>query len=76
MKRTPYIFRTIELDDINIYPGETFTVWMNKSGRCQERESVQVELRVTNDGTPELFFDGNAANKKPWSSWTVLKEKP
>jgi hypothetical protein len=57
MGRTPCKFERIDIDDIDIYPKETLTVWMNKRERNKERDAIQVELRIHEDGTPEIFCD-------------------
>ena len=53
--RKPYKRITIDIEDVNVYPGEGFTVWLNRNTLDKERDAVQVELRVDSDGTVRLY---------------------
>ena len=62
----------VDVSDVNIYPGETMTVWLNRNGRHREREAVQVELRVREDGMPEIFCD--RLRGKSFKGWKPMEE--
>jgi hypothetical protein len=70
MNKKPYKFERIDFEDLNIYPGETLTVWMNMARRNEERTAIQVELRIQEDGTPEIFCD--KLNGKSFKNWEPL----
>lgn len=47
----------IHLDQIRVYRGETFTVWLDRTHRCDHQcDAEQVELRVLeSDGRLQIF---------------------
>ena len=72
--RTPYKHIMVKFDGINVYPGETLTVWLNKGRRNEERDAVQVELRITEQGKPEIFC--NSLKGQSFEGWGPLKDRP
>lgn len=66
----PFKDMQIKVDNLNIYPGECFTLWMNKHGRSGEREVVHVELRVTPDGRPQIFTTLSEVVIGDFKAWT------
>lgn len=64
---------SVELKELNIYPEETFTLWLNKYNKYGEkREAIQVELRVTENGEPEIFTHTNKIALKDFDNWKLL----
>jgi hypothetical protein len=57
MTRTPHKELIIDIDDINIYPGEILTIWANTKSRADDREACQVEVRVNKYGVVEIFHN-------------------
>jgi len=51
----PYKHITVDIHDVNLYPGMYLTVWLNRNSEGGERNAIQVELRVDSDGTPRLY---------------------
>lgn len=68
--QTPIKSEQIKVENLNIYPGECFTLWMNKHGRSGEREAIQVELRVTPAGRPQIFTTLSEAQVADFKDWT------
>jgi len=68
-----------EINEITVQKGQTLTVCL-----IDEREkykpnryilkSVLVELRVRDDGTPEIFADKNKIQLKDWTEWEPSKD--
>jgi len=69
--QTPSKTERIKIDDLSIYPGECFTLWMNKNPRSAEREEVQVELRITPDGKPQIFTNLVEVQIVGFKNWTL-----
>lgn len=44
----------IEIPDLTLHSGEVLTVWLCKDKNVN---SIQVELHIKPDGTPEIFCD-------------------
>jgi hypothetical protein len=53
----------IQVDNVHLYRGNVITIWLHKeeNGDFGGPEMVQVELRVLQDGTPEIYSDGLSA---------------
>lgn len=73
----PTIITTV--DEINVYPGETLTVWLNAYGRKKKREAVQVELRVVPGahGKAEVFISQKGTGAKVFQGfedWYSMSE--
>jgi len=50
------------VDEITVKRGETLTVWLDK-GEHGKRDVLQVELRLTGEGVPQVFVaDDSPAN--------------
>ena len=67
------------VDDINVYPGETLTVWLNAYGREGKREAVQVELRVVPGahGKAEIFISQKGTGAQVFhgfEDWYSMRE--
>jgi len=64
----PIVTMSVQLNDVQLHSGEVVTVWLNTDkphGRC-----VQVELRVTQRGNPEIFLDDrNMYIIKSFDNW-------
>lgn len=61
-----------EISDINLYPGELLTVWLNRlSETASKRKAVQIELRVTKHGKCELFYSekNGGVNIRSFKEW-------
>ncbi len=53
---------------VRVFEGETLTVYLSS---VDHRNSLQVELRVTGHGQPEIFADG--IDLKRFSEWQSLE---
>ena len=66
----------VGVNEIEICQGETLTVWFNPNvdRKCENRQ--QVELRVQEDGTFEIFRhnDGNIL-VDDFEQWRPMKER-
>jgi hypothetical protein len=66
----------LEFDHINVYPGETLTVWLNRTGRNDDiRDACQIEVRVDSLGRAELFISDKTHTPKihqDFSEWEPL----
>ncbi len=67
--KNPWKNETIEMGDINVYPGECLTVWLNHASRSGDRDAVQVELRVTPEGRIDIFTDLSKVGFMDWNDW-------
>lgn len=55
-----------EIKEITLHPSEYITIWLDFGGP----EKIQVELRVTPKGKPEIFCDG--ISSLSWYSWYII----
>ena len=62
-----------EVRDINIYPGEFITVWLNRNEKAEVRNAIQVELRVT-DGKLEIFTNFKEVSVLDFEYWHSAKK--
>ena len=68
----PSITINKEIDNINIYPGETITLWLNMDGKLHPIKHVfQMEIRIKDNGEPEIFVHLNQLQKqiKDFDEW-------
>lgn len=59
----------VDVSDINVYPGQYITVWLNHNPVSGERKATQVELRVLADGTVEIFTKVEETHIKDFKDW-------
>lgn len=59
-----------EVKDVTVRRGETLTVWLDRAAESFQRDAIQVELRVTRDGEPEVFSDG--VRSTSFEEWVSL----
>lgn len=48
-------YSTVKIPEIVIKKGETLTVYLRSNCDSEPLTQIQVELRVNNDGIPEIF---------------------
>ena len=65
----PYKEQRVEIDDLNVYPMQCLTVWLNRNPRHMERDAAQMEIRITESGTFEIFADPKRVKVRPWTEW-------
>ena len=53
----PYKNLRIDIDEVNVYPGEILTVWGNIKDRLDDRDACQIEIRVNKHGIVEVFYN-------------------
>lgn len=70
MTRYPRISVTDSLEQITIRRGETLTVVLAVYKGNEHYDFVNVELRVNEDGTREIFCDDLQC--KPYSEWKEM----
>lgn len=68
--KDPYKREVINIRSVNIYPGQALTLWMNMRRESEEREAVQVELRVTPSGRVEIFTTLSRVQILDLDEWT------
>lgn len=72
----------VEVDSINLYPGQTITIWMNGFHQYEnKREAVQVELRVVPGqyGKHEIYISDKFTGAKVhhgFEDWYSMEAKP
>ena len=62
-----------EVSDINIYPGEFITVWLNRNEKAEVCNATQVELRVT-DGELQIFTNFKEVSVQDFEHWYPAKK--
>jgi len=63
-----------DIDQITIKPGQIFTVWLDREKDKCKRDTLQVELRVREDGTPEVFTHKDEIELKDFKDWKALNK--
>jgi hypothetical protein len=59
----------VDVTDINIYPGQYITIWLNRNPASGKRDAVQVELRVLDNGTTEIFTHVAETHIEDFEDW-------
>jgi len=68
--------REREIESIDIFPGETITIFLNRNS-ISVRDPIQIELRVTRGGKPEIFADLSKITMKDFADWESMEvQKP
>lgn len=70
--RDPIVRKAIRVSSVNVHPGECLTVYLQSApytGRETDSKGAQVELRVLEDGTMEIFADEDAPLVQPFKKW-------
>jgi hypothetical protein len=57
----PRVEVDVHVHRIDLKPGQSLTVWLDREPRDGYRDAAQVELRVRPDGVREVFCDADGA---------------
>lgn len=74
MKKHPEIAIEHELDVVEIFPGQTLTLWLHKVGTNKPRKAIQAEVRITKRGAIEIFVARERVKIQEFKVWKPLEE--
>ncbi len=66
----------IEINELRLNRNETLTVYLQTNKYGEEYNSAPVELRVREDGKPEIFFDPALIEGQEYESWYNMNPGP
>lgn len=61
-----------ELKEIRVCRSQTFTVWLVLNDPDGKQHNIQLEIRITDKGVPELFST-EKLNIKSFKKWSKLE---
>jgi hypothetical protein len=64
----------VDVQRVDLKPGQTLTVWLDREPRDGDRDAAQVELRVRPDGVREVFCDADGeVSLRRFDDWEAAR---
>lgn len=62
-----------KVQELTVDRGQFITIWLNKAPDFRGRNAVQVELRVTPDGKPQVFSHLKELEVLDFDTWEAMQ---